>query len=348
MLKKITLLVNYNLYESKRHFTKKLAEAFERQNVKAHIVDVQESALNSSAISNIMRQQPEMTCSFNAILPLKKDHYLWDELEIPHLSMLVDPAIYSLDLVKSPYSIISCVDRFDCKMMTKQGAKNVLFFPHAIERELSGDLQSVRPYDIVFFGSCYDIEAIRLKWQAHYPKEVGEVIEEAANITLRDVETPFVEAFIQAWNKTGKDFSGLNMPEILTFLDFYSRGKDRIELIKSIKNRNVHVFGDVQMGEHGWKDYLKGLPNVILHEPVSFDESLEILKKSKICLNSMPFFKNGSHERISASLACGAVPITTENLFVKEYFVNGRELLPIKMEMGCFECRYRKVISGRG
>lgn len=58
--------------------------------------------------------------------------------------------------------------------------------------------------------------------------------------------------------------------------------------------------------------------NVVLHPAVTFAESLAILQQSKICLNSVPTLRNGSHERVLASYACGALPISSENLFWQE------------------------------
>ena len=39
------------------------------------------------------------------------------------------------------------------------------------------------------------------------------------------------------------------------------------------------------------------------------------------------FFQNGTHERIFTGLACGALPITSDNLWVRKNFVHGEDIL---------------------
>jgi spore maturation protein CgeB len=95
-------------------------------------------------------------------------------------------------------------------------------------------------------------------------------------------------------------------------------------LIRSIKDVPVHVFGELSQDDSsackGWEYYLSDMPNVTIHPAVDYAESLEILKRSKICLNSSPFFKDGSHERMFAGPMCGALVVTNDNLYVRDHF----------------------------
>ena len=75
MLRRVCLITNYNLYESKRHFTQKLAEALNRKNIQTQIIDVQEDVLSANSISEITRFNPELTCSFNTLLPFPKKNF---------------------------------------------------------------------------------------------------------------------------------------------------------------------------------------------------------------------------------------------------------------------------------
>jgi spore maturation protein CgeB len=112
-------------------------------------------------------------------------------------------------------------------------------------------------------------------------------------------------------------------------VDDYLRGYDRWKLILSIKSAKVHVFGGTCWGEDvkGWPHYFRDCPNVVIHPAIPFKETLEVLKKSKISLNSMPFFKNGTHERIFTGTACGNLVVTTDNLWIREHYSEGEELL---------------------
>ena len=69
-----------------------------------------------------------------------------------------------------------------------------------------------------------------------------------------------------------------------------------------------------------WKKYFEKQSNIIVHDAVPYAESLEIMKQSKIVLNSSIKNKFGAHERIFAGLASGALVLTNENIYLKEYF----------------------------
>ncbi|MEC7838898.1 MAG: glycosyltransferase [Chlamydiota bacterium] len=331
MFKKVCFLVNYNQYESKRHFTDKFIEAFKRAGVETTLFDVVETKIHESVIDAIKAYNPDFTISFNSFLPFPDNTYLWDLLKIPHLSILLDPSLYSVGLIDSKYSIVSCVDKYDCFGLSTQNFDRVFFMPHAIERELCDEPEQHREYEVVFLGSCYDYPTMRMSWENEFTESTCEALKEACDIVLSNKVVPLQDALVMAWRNKGLPLEGVDFLKLFTYLDKYTRGVDRVELIRNINNAEVHIFGELFEDDpnatKGWKDLLKGKDNVVFHEPVSYSNSLDILKKSKICLNSSPFFKNGSHERIFAGLACGALVITNDNLFVRENFSEGENLV---------------------
>lgn len=330
-MKRICLITNFNLYESKRYFTEKLSEAMQRRGITTKIIDVHMEALSAETVQAIRQFDPDLTCSFNSFEPVDETRYLWDVLEVPHLSILVDPSFYSTKLINSPYSILSCVDRSDCEVVQSSGFNRVFFWPHAVERELHADPQEERIYDVVLLGSCYDYESLRRFWQQKYPASLSKVLDEASDLVFSNEKISLGQALVAAWQASRLDPTDVDFGMLYYYLDTYTRGKDRVELVRSIKNAHVHVFGDLAtddaVGKSGWAQYLNGQSNVTVHPPTLFAEGLDILKHSKIVLNSMPFFRDGSHERIFTGLACGCVPLTSESLFLREQFIEDEELL---------------------
>ncbi len=324
MIKKACFLVNYNQYESKRHFTEKFAEALNRNGIETKVFDVIETKIHEGIIEAIKEFRPDFTLSFNSFNPLPDNTYLWDLLQIPHLSMLLDPSLYSVGLIHSPYSVISCVDYFDCYGLATQNFDRIFLLPHAVEKELCESPDEPKEYDVVFIGSCYDYETMRQCWQNEFSESICAALDLACRIVLSDGDVPLQEALVKAQRETGFPTEGVDFLKLFTYLDKYTRGLDRVALIKSIDDAEVHIFGELfeddQGAVKGWKDLLKDKKNVIFHKPVTYAESLSIFKKSKVCLNSNPFFKNGSHERIFAGLGAGNVLVTSENIFLKENF----------------------------
>ncbi len=334
MLNKVCLIVNYNLYESKRHFTRKFAEAMDRKGMETLIIDAYESSLSADKVASIKRFNPDFTCSFNSLLPISETKFLWDFLEIPHWAILIDPAIYSMNLTKSPYTILSCVDRSDLLGVQSYPFQNAFFWPHAVEKELDPGNEE-RTHEVVFLGSCYDYESLRASWRQRNPEAINRVLDDAIEIVFSDNSTSLAESLVKAWNASKLDPAGIDFTALFYYLDNYTRGKDRVELIRNIKDAHVHVFGDLStdnaVGVLGWPQYLASQHNVTVHASVPFEEGLQILRKSKLCLNSMPFFKNGSHERVFDGLAAGAVPVTTDNTFFREYFDEDQDLIYYQM-----------------
>lgn len=322
--------MQYNLYESKRRFALKLAEAFERRGVKVDLVDFQDKRYKDGLCFK-NTEMPDFACSFNRVAPDSKGRFFWDKYQLPYLSILVDPAYYDAFLIHSPCGFISCVDLMDCEFLRKKGYERAFFWPHAVERELGEGRTEDRPYDVVFIGSSYDPDSLRNSWKDRFTPQLCKIMENAAELCLSQIEIPFWEAVSMALSEAKMGCDQADLRTLCNEVDLYVRGVDRLELIRSVKNAKIHVFGGTCWRNLkpilGWSHYFAGNSNVIVHPAISFDDSLEILKRSKICLNSMPFFKNGTHERIFTGLACGSLPVTTENLWVQNNFHDNKDLL---------------------
>lgn len=333
----VALLSNYNLYQSKRHFCVKLAEAFNRIGIETtHIDGATLDKQREEFLRACNPNETSFTCSFNSMEPTKEGGFLADYSKVPHVAFFVDPAYNYRNVFKSENTVITCVDHFDCEYVKSKNFNKVFFLGHAVEKDLAPAPDQQKPYDVVFLGSCYDHENLRDFWRQKMLPQEAELIEKAVDIVLGDNKTPLYNAVQMTLKDSGLPFESEedfeeNVCFYAYYVDNYMRGKDRTELIRAVKNAQVHVFGDLCWRREepifGWQHSLKGMKNVTIHPAVSFERSLEILKKSKFCLNSMPFFKNGTHERIFTGLACDALPITTDNLWIRNNFEHERDIL---------------------
>ncbi len=68
----------------------------------------------------------------------------------------------------------------------------------------------------------------------------------------------------------------------------------------------------------------------MIHDPVPFEQALDIMRQSKILLNTCPWVKEGAHERIFSGMAVGCLVITNENHYLNQHFTNGKELVMFK------------------
>jgi glycosyltransferase involved in cell wall biosynthesis len=170
-----------------------------------------------------------------------------------------------------------------------------------------------------------------MAWRARNPEALNKVLDDAIDLVFSNDRLSLAEALVEAWNASKCDPRGVDFPVLYSYLDNFTRGKDRIELIRSITHAKVHVFGELSpdnpVGILGWKQYLKAQSNVTVHPPMLYSEIFPILKRAKIVLNSMPFFRDGTHERVFNALACGGLPVTSESIYLHEQFKDGKEML---------------------
>ncbi len=330
MIQRIDLFMppdNKSRYHVLEHFTLKLGEALKREGVNCRFLKAEKSN-PKPFLEALFNDPPDCTLSFNGLLPDSQGEFFCDRMKLPHVACLIDSPTQYLLLASSPYTIITCPDRFASEFFKGLQFENALFMPHAVEKELSGPENiASRSYDVTMLSSCIDYEAIESLWHIKYPKDVCNAMREAVEITLSDQKTSAIQAFVQTMDRhmsASRISPGiLNYPEIIDQIETYAKGRERVELIRSIHNAQVHLFG---MPLNLWKKYLGDKPNVKFHEPVSFEKAIDIMKESKIVLNSCAWLKDGTHERILAALACRSLVLTSKNIYMGEHFQDGESI----------------------
>lgn len=323
MVSSITCITHDNQYQTKHHFTQALAQALEELGVPTQVLSLEGGKLDAAALKALRHTPPDFTFSFNCILPLPSGEFLWDLLDLPHVFWNLDPAIYVTDTLSSPRLHMPCVDAFDPQFLRSLGFHRSLFLPHGTHSQLTSPRET-RPYEVVLMGSCYDHEALRLQWQKTLsPKEIL-VVEGAIALLQASPQLHFLQALTSLIQQEGLEPGSYDFSALCTFVDYFIRGWERFELLSSLSGVQVHVFGEVHewtdYHSQGWERYLSSQSSLTWHPPVPYSEALEIMKKSRLCLNSSPQFAHGGHERIFQGLAQGCALLTNSNPFIEEAF----------------------------
>lgn len=325
-LEHVVIFLNHlSQYNVLTCFTEGVAAALERQGISCEFAKPDKQDL-MPFLAKIYVNQPDCTLSFNGLLPNEFGDFLCDKLEIPHICCLVDSAHFFSSLANSPFNIITCPDEASCDVFHEMNFPNAYFMPHAVDRKLFDEpIQESRPYDAVFLGSCIDYLSILEKWEAKYPANLVKGLKEGAERVLQDPHLSYQRALPLIVNQEAIGVEEYG--NLMRDFDLYIRGKDRIELIQSIKTADLHVFGE-SLGKRTFKDYLKSQENrIVFHPSVNYPEALKIMGQSKIILNSSPMFKKGGHERIFSGLALGAAVLTNETEFMLKNFKRDEEIL---------------------
>jgi spore maturation protein CgeB len=293
---KIDFLIGENPYGTTPHFARGLAKALENMGVETRLFDVSDGCF-FQAYYSILENPPDYTCSFSDINFEKKS--LGEFLQIPHFSFLVDPPIYYLHQLQGNYSYVSCVDRLDCAFVKSLDFKKVSFLPHAADEIHRTHVEVERPLDAVFFGTCIDYETIFEIW----PDSIKDLLLEASHQVLSPKGISIAQALLNL------GVSSYDLPRYHAEVDHFTRGKDRIEMLRVLEG-NINIWGNGP-----WEKYV---PHATVHPSIPFDQTLAVMKKSKVVLNSSPRFKSGAHERIFYAFMCGAAAYSGDNDFIRE------------------------------
>lgn len=326
MLRKICFISRSNRYDSQRVFTLEFMAALQRAGVEVSHVDIGEGKfLSSEKIAWIHEQNPDLTVSFCNILLSKDGRFLWDFIEVPHLTILTDPLIWFIGTAQSRYSIIASVDRADIEMLQNMGSQRALFFPHAIDSSIfDKPIDQPRSYDISFIGTCFDYESIEEMWKEEWDPRHYQMAMDIIEMHKSGEKIYIPITALKLLKELELDQKEFNFTEFCYRVDNYIRGWDRIQMLKAIgKVHPLNIFGSNVLYYpmyRGWDYYLKDIKDIKLHGQLTFSEVIDAISKSRVTLNSSPFFYNGSHERILYSLALGASIATTHHDYLEEQF----------------------------
>ncbi|PJD96126.1 MAG: hypothetical protein CK425_06905 [Parachlamydia sp.] len=329
MIKRIDLFIPYrSLYGVLNAFTDDFAEALSRQGVICRVLEANRDN-PQPFLDQLFRDPPDCTLSFNGLLPDEEGRFFCDLIQIPHVACLVDAPTHFLPLANSPLTIITTVDRSSQTFFHEIEHPQTFFMPHGVDKDFK-DIHAARKYSVVMLSSCIDYEAIHSNWQERFAPPLVEALNEAATVALSPKRTSYMHAFVQAIDKQAKlgrtIDPQLNFVEALDMLERYIRGKDRVEMVRSIKNAPVDVFG-TDDGTKKWSDFFKDQPNVRCHPQVRYEEALQIMQQTKILLSSCAWISDGLHERIPAGTQAGALVVCQENPYLLENFPQDQSLL---------------------
>lgn len=268
-------------------------------------------------ISRLYNDGMDLTIGFN-IAGIKN---LYSKYNIPHIAILVDHPIYHYHCfdLKSNNLYITCNDEEKLEFL-----QSVLKFEHsfvlnhAVDSSITANIYGEKNFDIVMLGSIQNSKKIHEKLKEKYNQLLFEMIEDVAEVAVNNSIFPIEDLIDTTVLKRHFNMDNVNMLNfyyaLITDIESYVRNFAREKAIKSFKNKEIHIFGNCE------GDAFENSENIIVHNGVDYTEALEILKKSKISLNSTKFMFNGSHERPLLAAACGAVVLTNKTQYFKKLF----------------------------
>lgn len=324
---KIALLENDSLcYGSLSYFTYQINNALQRKGIQTCIVSTITNEFLTEKWDAVIGINQEV---FSA--QLDDGTYIFDLLNCPLFLLIVDsPYVHDRVLKKHAENLyLICLDENHVEYAkTYYGP-----FKNVEMGYVLGAYEHTKDYcerqtEIFFSGTLPNLNQIYNKIQSYHTDWISELFEYLVEVgkTAPDFRTEdLVQLFFQ---KKGMNISKEDYKTAMAICgseaEFYLRGYYREKIIMEISKSGIplKIIGD------GWNrisNHLNG--NIQLINGVEFKDTLSYTSDAKICLNIMPWFKNGCHDRIPTSMHNASVCLTDRSKFLETHFTDGEEIV---------------------
>lgn len=255
-----------------------------------------------------------------------------------HVAWLVDHPIYHLSRFENypdkDQVYIGCVDRSHVPYLKERcGFKNSFFLPH-IGWECEKQIPYAERSIDVFFPASYSSVQKLIEENAGWMEGAVKIIVERVISYMQEQDTVTMEQAIEdVLRRLGEPEAAAIAAELESkvgwYIDAYLRGLTREGIVRGLLQRGIKLT----VCGRNWEEYKKSLPVemaanlIILSENMPYLEIVEKMADSKMVLNVLPAFKDGSHERVVMATMNGAISVTDESKFLTEVYQDGKEIV---------------------
>jgi hypothetical protein len=313
-------------YNSYLYFGDALGKALAELGHNVEYFKVDEQELDD--LEQFVGKHYDALIDFNSDLPralMDDDSFFLDHVDAPFYDIILDHPLYHHDSIKNQLNNfhVICLDAKHKDYIFKYypHIKSVIVTPMTGELafgkdNINWDNWDNRQYDILFSGTYTDptrIETAIKKlpdFLANNIKDLIDMMQADSTLTIEDA----VESL--AGNEI-YDYINSDLPlhtQTFYLADTYVRCVNRKNLVLALDKceHKLDLFGGL------WEEL--DLKHATIHREIPFNLTFTVFAKSKICVNIMPNFKAGSHDRVFSAQLNGAVALTDPTtLLLKEY-----------------------------
>lgn len=320
------ILLFYSWVDSLNHFTD-CADAFLREvGCKTFVCTLPLVKEEEVKLENFLRGGIHVVIMYNGIGMRYKE--LFDQLRIPIVNILMDhPMTLWYIMSAPPQKYIQFSPDENHVVFSKKywNVENSLFLPHMGTAPVFRGGE--RPIGLLFSGSYTPIDILLNEvYQVTEEGGLRDICFQMIDYMLMDSTMTIEEACLTALRDKGTNSSPRGLALILTqtkAVDVYIRMCYRDRVVRTILEQGI----EITVIGGGWdKSDLFFYPNFHWISPIPFDETFQYMRKSKLILNVMPWFKAGTHDRIFNTLLSGACPVSDKSKWLEEKFKDKEDI----------------------
>ncbi len=320
-------------YNSYLYFGDALGLALKKLGCDVEYFKVDEQSLDD--LEQFIGKHYDGLIDFNSDLPralMDDDSFFLNHVDAPFIDVILDHPLYHHDSLKNKLNNfhVVCLDSNHKDYILKYypHIKSVTVTPMTGELAFGKDQISFddfedRPYDILFSGTYTDpirIETAIKKLPDFLASNVKELIDMMQSDSRLTIEAA-VETLAQ--NEI-YDYINSDLPlhtQTFYLADTYVRCVNRKNLVLALDKceHKLDLFGGL------WEEL--NLKHATIHREIPFNLTFTVFSKSKLCVNIMPNFKAGSHDRVFSAQLNGAVALTDPTTLLKKEYKDGENIL---------------------
>ncbi len=200
------------------------------------------------------------------------------------------------------------------------GSESTLFIEESIE-----EFDLNRNVPLLFTGSNRGIP--EKSWKVYQDKFTIQFMDDIYEYTMSDdyilVEDAFEYILREKNIELPKDKRNAIKLDVMIMIQEYIAAQKRYSCLEALARNEIpiEIYGS------GWDDWSAKYPSIKYYDVGTVEKTLDILTKTKLCLNINNSFVAGGHERVFNAMINGAAVISDKSLFYDENFVEGKEIL---------------------
>lgn len=319
-MNRIVFFQGEGYYDVFKHWIAELRESLSELQIETSLVDLTKLDTVRDELNQAFDQPALCYVGVNAQgCEFESEPYCaFEKVKTPFIGICVDHPVWHHDrlLQADPYLFYTFIDPIHVEYAHKvypEGGYS--FLPHAASLATRNqDPGTDRQFKLVFLGTYRDPENRREKWNEQ-PGQFAQIVDECMEIVMQNGSLDYYKILQHLFSKRQISPSTplfQQMHKVLFEMDLYLRDTLRKKVLKYLDKENISV----ELFGKGWEDFPN--QNHKIHDPVSYEEALELMAQSQCVLDINPNFPLGLHERLLSAMGNGALVITDHQEFFEK------------------------------
>ncbi len=322
--------------ETLEYFAKQMGKEFVANGMAVFYYDLKNQDESTRKVRKFIKVGETILITFNfqglsredGVYTLSKG-YIWDEYKLPCYNIAVDhPYYYDMQLNGLPEKYVHIsIDRLHEQYFKeyypeyKSGGFLPLAGTNLYENQPLPDMDT-RDIDVLFpanyvpLSLCESyVHKINEEYAAFYQRIIDELME--------NPDKSIEEVAIAHTRREVGEVTDDEMRKILgkmIFIDLYARNYMRGKVVKTLAEAGIKVN---VIGKDWEKLECKNKENINITQFSDSITCMKAMRKAKVVVNVMPWFKDGAHDRVFNAVLNGAVSVSDKSKFQMEELEEG-------------------------